>query len=260
MTAASPPAHGLRPPAAIITYGSTRRALLPGQSLTFGRGAGHDIRIGHEPPDLRIPRFAGRLKCRPDGVLIHNTSDKRTITMRPFPGPVLEIQPLTLVGTVPHHMVQLVLHGQSGSQFAINIDTRDLQPAAQTTNLDLDPVHEEAVGYTRITDLKVRERQLLTALCLPAWSGLAGSDEVPSYQELDQMFRARGIAVSAKRLRNALDALRRRLSDDYGVYSTETTGPAGGKQSFLPTLAHWARISGNIAEEELERFDDVDLT
>ena len=81
---------------------------------------------------------------------------------------------------------------------------------------------------------------------------------MPTYAKMEQILRERGIAVSAKRIRNSLDDLRHWLANEQGVadvHDDSADVPAGGKQSFLPPLAQWARLSGNVTDDELDAFD-----
>ncbi|GAB3192358.1 hypothetical protein GCM10027261_04890 [Geodermatophilus arenarius] len=229
---------------------------MPGSSLTFGRAASSDLRIGHVPEDLRVPRSVGRLECRPDGVLIHNLSDKRTLLVETFPGPGFEIPPLMLMGTMPHDLVTIVVRGEGGRRHTIRVDTTGLsasprRPAAAATV-------DATVGYRRIPELSERQRELLCALCLPPSLGWNGRTSTPTYAEMEQILRERGVAVSAKRIRNALDDLRYVLAHEHGVADIQGESadrPAGGKQSFLPQLAQWARLSDNVTDDELDEFD-----
>lgn len=70
---------------AVVSTGGHRALLRPGDELTFGRDPASRLRIEHAPEDLRVPRVAGRLECRRDGVLIHSLSDERPSPSRPSP-------------------------------------------------------------------------------------------------------------------------------------------------------------------------------
>lgn len=246
-------------PHAVVSAGARRHLLVPGTWLTFGRGSSSDLRIGHSPEDLRVPRTAGRLECRPDCVLIHNLSDKRSLHVETFPGPGFEVPPSMLMGTTPHDLVTVVVRGDQGRRHAIQIDTTALSPSpCGAGGLSRPSEPGATVGYRRIEALTPRQRELLCALCLPGSLGWSGVDGVPTYAELEQILRERGVAVSAKRIRNALDDLRHWLAHEHGVadiHSDSADTPAGGRQSFLPELARWARLSRNVTDDELEAFD-----
>lgn len=248
------------PPHAVVRSGGLRRVLQPGESLTFGRGQHNDVPLGRTPPDLRVPRSAGRLECREDMVLVHNLSNKVTMLAETFPGPNFEIPPLMTVGSLPHTVLTLVVRGEGGTRHVVQLDCTHLSrawshlaPAASARSQD------ETVGFVRLTCLTTGQRELLMALCLPAF---LGDQTTPSYTDMEAVLRARGRSLSAKTIRNGLDQLRRHLATDHGVpdvHSDQPDDPRGGKQSFLPQLARWARLSGNVSDDELSDFEDRDV-
>ncbi|MGY1709833.1 hypothetical protein ACI8AC_10020 [Geodermatophilus sp. SYSU D00758] len=241
----------------VVSSAGTRIVLRPGDALTFGRGSACHLRIGHVPEDLRVPRAAGRLECRSDGVLIHNVSDKRPLEVVTFPGPGFEIPPLRLMGTMPHDLVTVVVRGDRGRRHAINIDAGPLGLRSAGSRAPADR-GSATVGYRRIDDLTPRQRDLLCALCLPGTLGWDDITGIPTYRQMERILAERGVHVNAKRIRNALDDLRHRLANEHGVadvHGDSSDAPPGGKQSFLPELAAWARISGNVSDAELEAFD-----
>jgi hypothetical protein len=163
-----------------------------------------------------------------------------------------------LIGTTPHPMVQLVIIGGTGSSYAINIDTRALTTSANVGEWAAGFGQPATKGYVRIDDLSLRERLLLTALCLPVPDDLAEPGDVPTYRQLEQLLRQRGYPLSHKTIRHGLDALRAKLAVTFevpGIYAGEKDGGHGGKQSFLPALARWARASNNVTVEELDGLD-----
>lgn len=206
-------------PHAIVTCGSFRVMLEPGRTLTFGRGRGHKLRIGHAPEDLRVPRFAGILECRDDGVLVHNMSDKRTLNVQTFPGPGYDVLPLMIVGTHPHPQVKVVIDGQAAS-YAITVDTRALgHPVVQPAPSSEPTVAEKdrTVGFERIDSMSSRHRLLLTALCLPAMTRYGRKAKLPTYAEIEEILHEHGHVLRAKTIRNGLDELRGWLTNEHGV-------------------------------------------
>ena len=251
---------GDRPPGphALISRKSWRRILLPGQSLTFGRGASCDLQVGHAPPDPRIPRTAGELECRSDGVLIRNRSAKQSLTMQVFPGPELEIRPLALVGTHPHDRVRLLLHGRSAT-ISLMIDVAALGPGSRAP-VPPQPVDPEEVttGFERIK-MSDRQRLLLTVLCLPALTQSGHGAEVPSYAEMAETLKEYGCALRPRTVRNNFNDLREWLTEQHDIPGlVEERGddaPApGGTNSMIEKLAEWALRSGNATREDVDRL------
>ncbi|GIE74779.1 hypothetical protein Aph02nite_07290 [Actinoplanes philippinensis] len=229
-------------PAALISSGDLTRRLVAGQSLRFGRAPGNDLRIGHSPEDRRVPRTAGLLECRDDGVLIHNLSDKRTLTVATFPGPGYEILPMMVTGTHPHPLVRLSLTG-AVTEYRITIDLRGLGPA-RTSPAGADGSAPTA-GFQRIP-MKPRQRFFLTALCLPVMTSSGPRGQVPSYAAMEELMVAHGHPYRAKTIRNNLDELRAWLTHEHDI--PDLTG--------VERLAHWAIRSGNVTDTDLERFAD----
>ncbi len=246
-------------PHAVVTCGSHRWSLTPGETLTFGRGADHALRIGHSPQDLRIPRFAGKLECRADGVLVHNMSDKRTLVVQTFPGPGYDILPLMIAGTHPHPQVKVVVTGDAGT-YAITVDTRRLgprtaEPDDQAPERDRD---RETVGFDRIESMSRRHRILLSALCLPMLTRSGQRANVPTYAELEKILEAHGQPFKAKTIRNGLDELRSWLTYEHGIEGLlgESTADAGGPSGgYVQALARWAVLSGNVTDLDLDHLE-----
>lgn len=244
-------------PHALITCGSWSHRLAPAESLTFGRSPEHALRIGHSPPDLRVPRTAGRLECRSDGVLIHNLSDKRSLTMQVFPGPELEIRPLMVTGTHPYHRVRLLLHGNSAT-FAVMINTEELGSGTSgPTPAQAENPEPATVGFERIPDMSGRHRLLLTVLCLPALTQSGRGAEVPSYAEMADILARHRHPLKPSTIRNGLDELRSWLTYEHqipGLMHNQGDSAAGPGTRMTGALARWAILSGNVTREDLDRL------
>jgi hypothetical protein len=239
-------------PAARISSGGDTLRLAPGESLIFGRGPGNDLRIGHSPEDLRVPRRAGRLECRADGVLIFNLSDKRALTVAAIPGPQYEISPQMVGGTCPYTKVRLSLTGRAG-EYRIMIDAHDLPAATAEPAPD---ASGPTAGFRRIETMKPRHRLFLCALCLPVMRSFGRHGRVPTYAELQGLLADYGYRYRAGTIRNNLDELRYWLTYEQDIPDliADAREPAGSSR-VVDTLAHWAIRSGNVTEADLERFE-----
>ncbi|MBM2615747.1 hypothetical protein JIG36_09290 [Actinoplanes sp. LDG1-06] len=238
-------------PAAVISSGDFERRLAPGESLHFGRAVGDgDLSIGGAPEDLRVPRRAGRLECRPDGVLIFNLSDKRALTVAAIPGPQYEIAPLMVSGTHPHGVVRLSLAGRAG-EHRIMIDARELAGPG-TAPVGGTPT----AGFRRLETMRHRHRLFLCALCLPMMKSFGKRGRVPTYAELEVLLADYGYHYKAGTIRNNLDELRHWLTYEHEIPDLIAEGgePAGSSR-VVDRLAHWAIRSGNVTEADLARFE-----
>jgi hypothetical protein len=246
-------------PVAVITCGAFTRELDPGSSMTFGRGHGHPLRIGHSPEDLRVPRFAGRLECRTDGVLIHNTSDKRTLNVQTFPGPSFDIAPLMIAGTNPHQQVRVVVAG-SAAVYSITIDARRLgrpEPMEAVPELLASPF---TIGFDRIESISPKHRLMLAALCLPLMTRYGRDAQVPTYSEMEVIFKRYGRTYAASTIRNNLDDLRSWLTYEHRIEGLlrDSDSRSTSNDRLVANLADWAIRSGNVRDEDLDRLEDGD--
>lgn len=242
-------------PHAVVSCGTFRATLTPGLSMSFGRGQGHPLRLGHDPQDLRVPRHAGRLECRADGVLVHNTSNKRTLVVQTFPGPGYEILPLMVAGTRPHPQVKVLVLG-GVSTYAITVDTRALgDPVAVPAGSGEPGRDGSTVGFERIETMPARHRRLLCALCLPVLTKFGRKATVPTYAEMEQILHEHGYPMRTSTIRNGLDELRSWLTYEHGIEGliTDTdTDELRGSRSFVERLAEWAILSGNVTDHDLD--------
>ena len=197
------------------------------------------------------------VECRSDGVLIHNLSDKRSLTMQVFPGPELEIRPLMVTGTHPYRRVRLLLHGNSAT-FAIMINTEKLGSGTTGPTPDQAGNPEPAtVGFERIPDMSGRHRLLLTVLCLPALTQSGRGAEVPSYAEMAEILARHGHPLKPSTIRNGLDELRSWLTYERqipGLMHNQGGNATGPGTRLTGALSRWAILSGNVTREDLDRL------
>jgi hypothetical protein len=249
--------RGSSAPHAVVSCGSFRRVLIPGEAITFGRGNGHPLRLGHAPEDLRVPRFAGRLECRDDGVLVHNMSDKRTLVVRTFPGPEYEVLPLMIAGTHPHPIVKVILTG-NGAEYHVTVDTRGLR-AEPLSSVEPERATPSTVGFDRIDEIAYTDRLLLAALCLPLMTRYGAEAHVPSYQEMESILNGYGHELKQKTIKNRLDRLRQWLVNERGVEGllrVEGMTDMASNPHLVRELARWAILSGNVTDFDLDLLEE----
>lgn len=240
---------------AVVSCGTFRRSLVPGDTMTFGRGRDHDLRIGHAPEDLAIPRFAGKLECRDDGVLVHNLSARRTIVMQTFPGPEHDIAPMMITGTRPHPYVRLIVSG-AASSYEITIDTRSLKISSVGQPWPMINDEKRTLDFGRIEPMPEKYRVMLKALCLPMLTKFGPEAEVPTYKSITDILNSHGYSYKVKTVINYLTELRNWLADVYRIPGLVQSGPqdAATNDTYLRRLAQWAVRSGNVTDDDLDSF------
>jgi hypothetical protein len=239
---------------AVVTFGREQTLLDPGQSLSFGRGRANGLRIGHQPEDLGVPRAAGRLECRTDGVLVHNASDKVDLMVRPHPGPEYRVEPRGIAGTQPHAVVKVVVVGRLGA-YELTVDAAVLLGGRSTPTASVD--EHGTVGFDRIEGMRASDRRMLAALCLPLLTRVGPRAVVPTYAEVATILSSHGHPVSRATVRRRLDELRTWLGHEHCVDALVGDGAeTGGRPTeYVQRLARWAIASGNVTPEDLDELD-----
>jgi hypothetical protein len=236
-----------------ISLGAKQWVLAPGYSLTFGRGVDQDVRFAHDPLDDVVSRATGHLTAVRGGVLVTNDSPKRSLYLQAVPGPELVVPPLMTVGTMPYGRVNLVIVGSRGARYTLQLVNR---PVLASSFLPF-PAPRAAAGvpttsgYLRI-DMPETVRRYLAALCEPLLTRIG--QESATYTDI-----ALRCGVAQKTVRNGLDKLRQRLTDDFDIPGlvTETGRPIpSGLANFREVLADWAIVSGNATLDDAELLDE----
>ena len=88
--------------------------LVSGRALTFGRGLDVDIKLAHEPPDLRVSRHTGTLRHLIDTVLIMNAFSRGMLTLMADGAVTREISPGEAITCDPHRKFRVCVIGEYG--------------------------------------------------------------------------------------------------------------------------------------------------
>jgi len=235
---------------AVIQLAGRRWPLWPEHELTFGRNPDRDIRFAHEPVDDWVSRQAGTLLGRAGEVLVRNDSRTQGIVLQACPGPETAIGPRMTVGTSPHGRLRLVVPGRHGGRYPLLIDARRLLPRPPPDD-EVAPVIPAGGLPTNPAAAQVsgRELRLLAALCEPLLI-LAGDAAVPAtYREIGER-----TGLKPGSVRNCLDALRQRLSDEDGIPGLR--GDENGERGdYRAPLARWVLYSGTVGPAQLALLD-----
>jgi hypothetical protein len=238
-----------------VRFGARIWDLDIGASLTFGRADDSDIVISREKPDLVVSRRAGKLTAMAGGLLVSNESESRSLYLQGIPGPEVEIKPQMMLGTKPFSRCRVVVLGSHGARYVLDITHgtggeghSSAPPRQETASRDAAATR----GYQRL-DLPPAQRRYLAALCEPILTSI-GASAASTYARI-----ADRCGVAPGTVRKSFDALRQKLSAEYGipglmhVRGSATDDP--GAVSFLAALAAWAIASGNITPDDLESLD-----
>ena len=218
-----------------VRYGGRTWRLSGGGELTFGRGIDVDLQLAYDPPDLRVSRHAGTLRCLPDTVLISNVSSRGVLTLSAEGAVTREIAPGEAITGEPHRAFTLAVVGDYGQTYELEVDARGLPPSGTGSGR---PTRGTATVLTTPYDLTPSQRRVLAALCAPLLAPGAAQPGAASARQIAQALELRPNYV-----RNVLKEIREQLSA-HGVPGLVSEGRPKPGEDFRQPLAQWAIRNG----------------
>lgn len=233
-------------PYAVISFGNERRLLVLDNRLTVGRGQTCDLRIAHDPSDDHVSRFAATLRTLEDCVLVRNESATKQLILRPLVGTEQTIGPGAATTSLPYSEFFLVVTGRFGTEYAVHVDVRDLDPDPHRP--EADPNLPRTISASPISPTPA-QRLLLAALCEPLLTRTGPRASPATYREIGQRVGRRPGYV-----RNVLKRLREQLAAQ-GVAALVAYNVNQVSEDFRLPLAMWAINSGTITAADLIELD-----
>ena len=219
-------ASGSDSPVLVRHDGRTWR-LVSGRALTFGRGLDVDIKLAHEPPDLRVSRHTGTMRHLMDTVLIMNASSRGLLTLMADGALTREISPGEAITCDPHRKFRVCVIGEYGATYDLDVDATSL-PEQESD--DRPNRGAGTVLFTRY-DLTPGQRRVLSALCAPL---LAGEARSATAREI-----AENLNLQPNYVRNVLKDTRERLAAQ-GVPGLLGEDNPQAVEALRNALAQWA--------------------
>ncbi len=201
--------------------------LVSGRALTFGRGLDVDIKLAHDPPDLRVSRHTGTLRHLIDTVLIMNASSRGLLTLMADGAVTREISPSEAITCDPHRKFRVGVIGEYGQTYDLDVDATSL---SEQESDDRPNRGAGTVLFTRY-DLTPGQRRVLSALCAPL---LAGEARSATAREI-----AENLDLRPNYVRNVLKDTRERLSAQ-GVPGLLGEDNPQAVEALRHALAQWA--------------------
>ena len=217
---------GSASPVLVRNNGRTWR-LVSGGALTFGRGPDVDIKVAHEPPDLRVSRHTGTFRHLIDTVLIINASSRGMLTLMADGAVTREIFPGEAISCDPHRKFRVCVIGEYGLTHDLHVDASSL-PEQESGDRPHGGVG--TVLFTRY-DLTPGQRRVLSALCAPLLDGDARS---ATAREI-----AKSLNLKPNYVRNVLKDTRERLAAQ-GVPGLLGEDNPHAVEALRHALAQWA--------------------
>jgi hypothetical protein len=226
---------------ALVRYRNDTWELLPGGTLTFGRGTGCDIRFDD---DQHLSRRAGALLGQDGYLQIRNDSTSKPIVLRPPAGEDHVIEPAAAIASLPLRHFDLVLYAAGGVPVVLNVDA-GLPPP--TPNW---PPGGTASTVTEPIVLSPAQRRVLLALCEPMLTRRGPAARPATYAEI-------GLRLELKPgyVRNVVKALRESLTG-HGLAGLSEDAQDAAVDDFRRALALWAVRSGWVSPDQLGELDD----
>ena len=235
---------------ATVRFGTQAWNLELGSSVTFGRSDDCDIVLTGRAEDRLVSRQAGRLLAVDGGLLVTNESRQNPIYLRRIPGAEVTIDPRMTVGTMPSRHCRIVTIGSRAEPYTLDITCHTAEDSSAAK-----PDLESAGGDTTLGAKRIpmpnAQRRYLSAVCEPMLT--KGGAAPANYKE-----SGKRCGVVWRTVKNSLDLLRQRLSEEYGIRITHSAGPgkdAAGAVNFLPALADWAIRTGNVTLDDVAGLD-----
>lgn len=232
---------------AVISFGHHRLLLVHGRELTVGRGETCDLRVAHDPSDDHVSRLAATLRALEDCVLVRNESHTKAIALRPPIGIDRVIGPREAITSLPHTQFMVVAIGRHGTEYAVHVDVRGLEPPPDRGAGD--PRMPATVSGPSITPTPV-QRRLLAALCEPLLTRTGPRAAPATYRQIGQRVGRRPNYVRA-----VLRQVREQLAGQ-GVASLVTYTVEPANEDFRLPLALWAIRSGTITVADVAGLDE----
>lgn len=226
-----------------VRHGELVRELAPGEEVTFGRGQDVDIRLAADPPDLLVSRRTGLIRCLPDAVLVSNVSSRGVLQLSALGAATREIGPGEAITSEPHRMFRVVVIGNYGTTYPLDVDARAL-PSPADPSATAAPGLDPTVVSSPI-ELTATQRRVLAALCAPMLERMGEPAGPASAREIGS-----ALGLQPNYVRNVLKEVREELSS-YGVPGLVADGPPQPGEDFRLPLALWA-IRYGLAREPRE--------
>jgi hypothetical protein len=217
---------GSASPVLVRNNGRTWR-LVSGGALTFGRGPDVDIKVAHDPPDLRVSRHTGTFRHLVDTVLIINASSRGMLTLMADRAVTREISAGEAISCDPHRKFRVCVIGEYGLTYDLHVDASSL-PGHESGDRPQGGVG--TVLFTRY-DLTPGQRRVLSALCAPL---LAGGTRSATAREI-----AKRLNLKPNYVRNVLKDTRERLATQ-GVPGLLGEDNPHAVEALRHALAQWA--------------------
>jgi hypothetical protein len=225
----------------LVRYGNDAWELHPGDTLTFGRGSGCDIRL---TDDQHLSRRAGALLGQDGYLVIRNDSTSKPIVLRPPVGEDRVIEPAAATTSLPLRHFDLVLYAAGGVPVVLNVDAGPPPPAPNWL-----PGGPSGTVTAPIT-LSPTQRRVLLALCEPMLTLRGPAARPATYAEIGQR-----LDLKPGYVRNVVKTLRESLTG-HGLAGLSDDAQDAAVDDFRRALAQWAVRSAWINPDQLSELDD----
>ena len=225
---------------ALVRYGDAAWQLHSGGVLTFGRGAGCDIRLADDP---HLSRRAGALLGQDGYLVIRNDSTSKPIVLRPPVGEDRVIEPAAATTSLPLRRFDLILYAAGGVPVVLAVDAGPPPPAP-----DWLPGGAASTVTAPIT-LSPTQRRVLLALCEPMLTLRGPAARPATYAEIGQR-----LDLKPGYVRNVVKALRETLTG-HGLAGLSEDAQDSAVDDFRHALAQWALRSGWVGPAQLGELD-----
>lgn len=189
-----------RPPAATLSSEFGTVAIPFDGSVSFGRGADADVRVGAAPVyDDIVPRMAGRVFGVDGRIIVENLDDKLSFDLRVESRPLIAVPPGDWHSPRDRTFDIIVAGGVTSYELAIRVNSDGVHPTTVPLDADESALDPPTGAVPSLTD---RQRAILHAYVQPLRRG----GMVASHQQVaDELNVSRSLVrVECERIWSAL--------------------------------------------------------